>query len=275
MPRLGAMACAFAMLSGALTGCAANSPDVTVQRNLTYATAHGLERMDVYAPTVSKSARPGIVVVHGGAWRGGSRASMANAAQSAARHGYLAFTIDYRLRPPDVESEATDVVAAINDIRAHAARFHLDPTRLSGLGASAGAQLIMQAVVADHAPLRAAVGWSGPYDLVAQWEGRDADTAQRKQLQRIMPGVLRCRGQNCRSAAAAQSPTHRVTGHEPPVLLVNSANELVPVAQMRGFANALRSKGDHVATETLPGSRHAEHYTDDAIQPSLRFLDRA
>jgi acetyl esterase/lipase len=229
--------------------------------------------MDLYVPAGLKPASPGIIIVHGGGWSGGSRNSMAKAAQAAAQHGYLAFNIDYRVRPPNVAREAADVVAAISDVRAHAARFHLDPTRLSGLGASSGAQLVTQAALVDHAPLRAVVGWSGPYDLVAQLDGEHADTPQRIQLQRMMPRVLGCAIPHCRIAAAAQSPARHVGRHEPPVMLFNAAHELVPTDQMGVLTAALRGNGDRVTTDTVPGDRHAEQYTSDAIGPSLRFLD--
>lgn len=283
MSKSAAVLCTLALACAMLTGCGNDhATGIDVQRNLTYRTAHGPERMVLYEPSTSNTRpRPGIVFVHGGSWTGGSPAHMAKAARIAARQGYLGFDIGYQLRPPNVAREAADVRAAITDIRARAARFGLDPDRLSGLGGSAGAQLIMQAAIVDNAPLRAAVGWSGPYDLVAQLDARHRQlddrhsaTAARERLTRMMPHVLGCAPADCRAAAAEQSPARHVGRHEPPVLLFNSTHELMPTEQMHTFAGVLRAKGNRATTRTLPGNRHSARYTDDAIGPSLRFLDR-
>jgi acetyl esterase/lipase len=172
--------------------------------------------------------------------------------------------------------EVDDIRSAINDIRARAATFRLDPNRLAGLGASAGAHLIMQAAVADHAPLYAVVGWSGPYDLTQQFVGANVARTQRDHLNRAVGEVLNCGLDpvRCRAAAAAMSPALRVTANRPPVLLFNSARELVAVGQLTEFAARLRARGVVVETRILQGTRHAEAYHASAIEPTLQFLDR-
>lgn len=59
----------------------------------------------------------------------------------------------------------------------------------------------------------------------------------------------------------------------PPMLLFNSSHELIPLDQMTTFADRLRAAGVPVRTQVLPGSRHAVSYGDDAIGPTLDFLD--
>lgn len=250
---------------------------VRVERNLTYRTNHGTQPMDVYLPPQGKTTgrMPGIVFVHGGGWTGGRRTSLASSAEVAAQHGYLGFVIGYDLTKPTMAREIGDIVAAITDIRARAVTFRLDPARLAGLGASAGAQLIMQVAVAEHAPLYAVVGWSGPYDLTKPFLGPNVRRPQRDQLNRAIREVLNC-GQDpatCGAAAAAMSPALRVTPQTPPVLLFNSAHELVAVGQLTEFAANLRARHIPVETHILPGKRHAEAYHASAIEPTLAFLD--
>src|SRR5437016_557997 len=55
---------------------------------------------DVYLPR-GAGPFPAMLVVHGGAWRLGSRAQLAAIADEFAQHGYTAVAISYRLAPQD------------------------------------------------------------------------------------------------------------------------------------------------------------------------------
>ena len=57
-------------------------------------------RTDVIQPTGDTlAARPAIVWIHGGGFKGGSRTSMDPVAAEWARRGYVTLSIDYRLDP--------------------------------------------------------------------------------------------------------------------------------------------------------------------------------
>jgi acetyl esterase/lipase len=239
----------------------------------TYPTVHGAEPMTVYYPA-DRSARnkaPAVVMVHGGAWIRGSRALLDSDARQAAAAGFVVFNIEYDLSAPRFPREPQDVDAAIGYIHAHPDRYGIDPGRIGGLGTSAGANLIMMAATASHAPLKAVVGWSGPYDLRIQGTAKDAAEATA-----IAVGYLGCVPglPACAAVAADASPLTHVSAGDPPTLLFNSANELVDVGQMTRFADKLRSVGTPAETRILPGTRHAEQYAADAIGPTLSFLQR-
>ena len=55
-------------------------------------------KADVYIPD-GEGPFPGVLVVHGGAWRMGSRGQLAGVAQMLAQHGFTAIAISYRLGP--------------------------------------------------------------------------------------------------------------------------------------------------------------------------------
>ena len=109
-------------------------------------------------------SRPLIVWIHGGAFLNGARTQMAGIAQSYARLGYVTATVDYRLDPGNhcLEVQAglytgaqliaeqarcerailaarDDAAAAIAFLRANAASYRIDTTRVVVGGASAGA----------------------------------------------------------------------------------------------------------------------------------------
>jgi hypothetical protein len=64
--------------------------------------------LDLYvppAPPGPAATRPLIVMVHGGSFIGGSRTQQAAAATEYARRGFVAASIDYRVRPNDTPEE--------------------------------------------------------------------------------------------------------------------------------------------------------------------------
>lgn len=125
-------------------------------------------------------------MVAGGGWRGGSRSFYKHWGPFLARNGYALFAIEYRLRKPGMYPAAIyDVKAAIQFVRAKAAAFDVDPTRIGLIGDSAGGYLAaMLALAADRfasaysddanaatpATVKAVVGFHGIYDMVAQWK---------------------------------------------------------------------------------------------------------
>jgi acetyl esterase/lipase len=134
---------------------------VDVTTDLTYGSAPDLQgtpvalKLDLYQPSGdTASRRPAIVWVHGGGFAVGSKRSGRNFATSFARRGYVVVSIDYRLLVPPgcggqldprPECEAAalaaqhDAQAAVRWLRANAATYRIDPTRVVMAGSSAGA----------------------------------------------------------------------------------------------------------------------------------------
>ena len=82
---------------------------------------------DVYRPH-GAGPFPGMLVVHGGAWRMGARADFATIAQGLAEHGYTAVAIDYRLAPTyKFPAQIYDCQAAVRWMRSHASELKIDP----------------------------------------------------------------------------------------------------------------------------------------------------
>ena len=99
-------------------------------------------RAEVYVPP-GKGPFPGVLVVHGGAWRTGNRFQMSGVCRTLVQAGYCSVTIDYRLAPKHVfPAQIEDCKEALRWMRRSADRFRIDPKRFAGYGYSAGGHLV-------------------------------------------------------------------------------------------------------------------------------------
>jgi len=122
--------------------------------------------LDVYVPpSPAPAPRPAIVVIHGGAFVGGSRSDYVGVAEQWMARGYAVIAIDYRLDPnlngPHTELDqiqaASDAIAdaqeSVRWLRAHATTYDIDPTRIAAVGDSAGGAIALGlAAVPDPHP---------------------------------------------------------------------------------------------------------------------------
>jgi acetyl esterase/lipase len=131
-----------------------------------------------------------VVAVHGGAWKMGSVSDFQYWAPWLASRGIAVYSIEYRRVHGDTNrypAAVLDVRAAVQFVRANAARLGLDSNRIALLGASAGAHLsALVALAGDRMPfklgqpddphidtrtdVKAVVVAYGIYDMLAQWE---------------------------------------------------------------------------------------------------------
>lgn len=163
-------------------------PATTLASNVVYANAPALITgtptnllLDVYQPTGDTLARrPALIAIHGGGFKGGDKAAVADWSAEWARRGYVVFNINYRLDagnkcqeiqdgkvpPAQLAAETARCTAAINAaqfdahaavrwVRANATTLRVDDTRIAAIGSSAGA------VTAVHMAYR----WENPGDI--------------------------------------------------------------------------------------------------------------
>lgn len=105
------------------------------------------QKVDVWLPR-SKGPHRTVVMVHGGCWQTGiaDRTLMDWVADDLRSHGYAVWNIDYRgvdRAGGGYPGTFADAGAATDALRAHAARFDLDPRRVVAIGHSAGGHLAL------------------------------------------------------------------------------------------------------------------------------------
>ena len=103
-------------------------------------------KLDVYRPANDTATnRPAVIWGFGGAWQAGNKGQLAPYAIDSAKRGYVAITIDYRIRPGggpvlDLAGDAyDDTLASVEFVKAHAAEYGVNPEAIVVAGYSAGA----------------------------------------------------------------------------------------------------------------------------------------
>jgi acetyl esterase/lipase len=271
-------AAVFALMS--YTSALAVEPAVEVLRGRTYVKRDtGPLEADVYVPR-GAGPFPGMLVVHGGAWRIGSRAQLASAASKFAEDGYTAVAISYRLAPQSVfPAQIYDCQAAVRWMREHAAEFKIDPKRIGGFGYSAGGQLV------------ALLGTLGDDDYKEKGIAADAPSAR---LQCVLAGGAPCdfrdlppnvsmlsywlggtraeKPENYRDA----SPANFISKYDPPMYFFSGEDDaLVPIASPRRMVDLLQKAGLTAEMHAVPHAGHIQTLFDPgAVQDALAFADK-
>ncbi len=119
---------------------------------------------------------PAAILVHGGGFDGGSRSTNVRPLfEPLANAGFAWFSIDYRMAPKFHFAEASaDVASAIRWVKANAATYHVDPSKIAIIGESAGGFLVNYAGTHETPETRiaAVVDFYGPVDYGKLAEAR-------------------------------------------------------------------------------------------------------
>ena len=198
---------------------------------------------------------PGLIWVHGGAFRHGSKDSGIAKLFPFARRGYVCASIEYRLSGEAIwPAQIEDCKAAVRYLRAHADELGLDPERIGAWGASAGGHLVaMLGVAPDHPDLEGSGGWPehssrvqavcdyyGPSELLtmvdqpSSFDHNGPDSPEG----RLLGGTVTEHPDRARSA----SPVSYATGDEPPFLIFHGLEDMtVPFPQSQAMYQATGS----------------------------------
>jgi acetyl esterase len=242
-----------------------------VRRDIRYGVANGKPLLlDAYMPAGGER-RPAVVMIHGGGWRAGDKASWAPEATRLAERGWVAFSVNYRLdEPSPFPAEIDDVQAAVRWVRANAEQYRVDATKIAAVGESAGGHLTAMLATLGSGALdtdaRILVGaaWSPPTDFPALARARGDQWAG---------GLFGCSVATCADKLVQASPVTHVDRTDAPLYLTHSTNELVPLSQSETMVQRLRAAGVHHRLDVLPGRRHALDFRADAWAPTVAFLD--
>ncbi|HCN81374.1 MAG TPA: hypothetical protein DIS80_09585 [Verrucomicrobiales bacterium] len=226
---------------------------VTVRKNQVYRSGHDRWKLDVYLPKekAPKGGRPGLVFVHGGGWKNGSKESgfWASLPARYAAKGYVCISVNYRLTGDGGGFPACvhDVKNAVRWFRANSKGLGLDPNRIGAYGNSAGAHLVsMLGLVKKEAGLEGKGTHLDQSSLVQAVCASATPSNFLKWKNQLFPnrGVLAGDQENHHARAAKASPVTYSAEDAPPFLLIHAENDrTVPFEQGEVLANRLKASG--------------------------------
>lgn len=231
--------------------------------------------MDVYLPDEA-GPRPGVLFIHGGGWRTGSRGEYRDAAKRLARSGYVTGNIEYRLVGEGGGYPATvqDCLCALAHFRAHAPEYNLDPRRVALFGYSAGGHLVSLLGVAARAPSHqpdCAAGPTDPPNAVIVGAGPSNLRGRDHRWVREFLGGTEAERPDIYAVA---SPITHVGPGKPPYLFVGgSADWFVSIDDAYAMRDALVASGNDARVHKVTGGGHILNATTDNADLTLGTSD--
>ncbi|GAB4205978.1 MAG: hypothetical protein OHK0022_32550 [Roseiflexaceae bacterium] len=253
------------------------SPKVVVSTH-TYASRDGQDLLlDIYQPSERNGPLPGVLVIHGGAWRGGDRTQLPALNRYLAARGYLVAALSYRLAPAHLFPAAhDDVHAALDYLKAKAAALELDAGRLVLLGRSAGAHLALLAAYSLNDPsIRGVVSFYGPADL--HYGYANPSNPAVIDTRSVQEQFLGGNPEQVPEVYDAASPIQFVGPNTPPTLLIHGGrDELVAHRQSERLAERLAQQGRPHLLLSLPWATHGfdVNFSGPASQLSTYAIER-
>jgi acetyl esterase/lipase len=257
---------------------------MTTEQDIIYTKAGSSElKLDVARPAEGDGPFPAVVVIHGGAWRAGSKADVRPIAPQFVQHGYVAVAPQYRFCPKETfPAQVYDVKAAVRWVKSNAKKYKIDPERIGAIGFSAGGHLALMLGVtspgdglegdvsagAPDSRVKVVVNFFGPTDLAA----KDIPEISKPLLKDFLGGSA----QEKPEAAAKASPLTFITKDDAPVLTFQGTKDpLVPFTQAIKLAEAMDSAGVPGRVELMVGAQHgwggAE--MERTVSETFRFFD--
>jgi len=255
-------------------------PEVERVRDVTYARPGGAAlELDLYRPRAVSAGCPTLLQIHGGAWILGSKNEQGiPLMRHLASRGWVCVSANYRLSPratfPD---HLIDCKRAVGWIRQHGADYGANTDFLVVTGGSAGGHLAALVALTANDPeyqpgfesadtsVSGCVAFYGVYDFTNRSGVWPHEGLARLLERRVMKVSLA----TSREAYEKASPIARVTAGAPPFFVIHGTHDtMVPVAEARAFAHALRgATGGPLVYAEIPGAQHAFE-----IFPSARSL---
>jgi acetyl esterase/lipase len=256
--------------------------------DLEYATVSGTSlKLDLYLPAGDGSA-PLLVWVHGGRWEVGSKEPMPLTA--LVERGYAIASLDFRpASAAPFPGQVHEIKAALRFLRAQAAKYGYDATRIGILGASSGGHLAaLVGVTNGHADLEGALGahrgTSSEVHAIVSYFGASNLTTILKQstpfgLNIRIPSVKTLLGaapEENEAVARLASPVFQLDPSDPPLLLLHGDQDpQMPINQSHELEGAYDDRDLDATLVVVHGAAHGGDAFFDERRTELvaAFLD--
>lgn len=116
--------------------------ELTIFRNVRYASGGAEHLLDVYTPAKAGEALPALVSVHGGGFCYGDKELYRFYCMHLALQGYTVFNFNYRLLPEKFPAPLEDLNAVMSFLKTHAREYRAKDEEIYAVGDSAGALIL-------------------------------------------------------------------------------------------------------------------------------------
>ena len=240
------------------------------QKDVTYANRNGTPLLlDVHVPD-GPGPLPAAILVHGGGFDGGSKSTNVKPLfQPLTDSGFVWFSIDYRLAPaakfPDALADLNDAIAWV---KANAAKYRVDASKIVLIGESAGGFLVNYVGThgAEDAGIAAVVDFYGPSDYGKLAQSRRAhpelfDMATINRHAANGGGIHFFGVEELNAEGLAKlhtvAPIAAVHKGMPPFLCIHGTkDDQVLYQQSTEFCDAIRAVGSGCRLITIEGGGH-------------------
>jgi len=270
---------------------------IRIEKGITYATVEKEKLVLDIAMPPGDGPFPCLVLLHGGAWQGGSRKDFTVGAKDKegnvnpswmdviAKKGYIAAAVSYRLAPKyKFPAMIEDSRAAVRFLRANAKKYKIDSKEIGAVGFSAGAHLALLLGLCDKSAgfdvgdnldesgqVQCVIDFFGPTDLSLYPASSGLEDGY------MVPFL----GKECKTNPniyKKASPITYVSKGAPPILILHGTIDLiVPIKHSETLLKSLTDAGATAELITTPFAGHGGWNKSDmekATTAAFKFLDQ-
>jgi acetyl esterase/lipase len=226
-----------------------------VVKNLCYRPGQLLCVGDLYLPESIRKPLPAVIVVHGGAWKSGSKEDFnaLDATLSLLGENFIVFNINYRLTGDGGEfpNDVADVKHAAAFLRLNAVKYSIDENRIGIFGVSSGGHL---ALMAGYAPNKL-FDLKTPNDIKAVAAFCPLTDLKSMEVAFVIQ-YLGCMLDQGRSVFVKASPVTYFKTSVPTLLIHGNRDRTVSIEQSTELAELLRQNQTKVEFIKLENADH-------------------
>lgn len=225
-----------------------------------------MQVVDLWLP-YGEGPHPTVLMVHGGCWQTeiADRRLMNWIAEDLRERGIAVWNIDYRgvdRSGGGYPGTFRDAAAAADALRAHAARYHLDTSRIVATGHSAGGHLALWLAGRPRLPADSVLRTPDPFPIAAvvSLGGLpDLEEAARPPGSGCGTEVIARLVGSGRPDVFADTSVPRLAPLGVRQVLINGTEDkIIPTAYAEGYAGPMRAAGDEVKVRMIDGTGHVE-----------------
>ena len=268
--------------------CRRFTSGLQVSQSVTFATVDGQTLvMYIYTPIGAKYPTPIVAYTHGGGFAGGHVEGATDLLNSIAAHGYAAASIDYETSDTaTMPAPIYDELGGIRYLRAHAADYNLDPSRVITMGASAGSELAtLVGVVANDPTYWGTVGGNtdqsnsvqGIVGISGVWDSKDLGELDKKHaaFHTAELGCTDLMGPDCQDAIHKYFPEFHLDAADPPMLMLQGGkNSAAPPDNATDLIASMKAVGIDTTLFVDPALGDTQQNATNHMDLVFAFLDR-